>query len=97
MMQGDSFASEPGWDHEVTHSVAHMSNHRLFRMAKTMNLIQLRQRGWRSGPSASIRNPQIRRPPLGDSLSSFLLRNTYFLLFLSHSHTYMKVKKFREE
>ena len=43
-------------------------NHQPFRLAEAMILIQLRRRGWQSGPSVPTWNLRIRRPPPGNSL-----------------------------
>jgi hypothetical protein len=53
-------------------SAAHMSNHQPLHLA-ALHLAEaanLRQRGWRSGPSTSVRNPRIRRPPPSNSVSA---------------------------
>jgi hypothetical protein len=91
--KADSYTFNPvGQGRELHIGVAHMSHHQLFHLAEAVSLIQLHQRGWQSGLSASIRNPHVGRPSLGISMPNYLLQNTLYLFFHSHLQTHMEVK-----
>ena len=55
--------------------VVHVNKNQPLRQAKAMNLIQLRQQGWRSGLSAPVWKPWVCRSPPGKSVPSFLQQN----------------------